>query len=239
MIKGVFIAGTDTEVGKTFVTAGIAAGLMKKGFSVGIMKPVASGAVNKNGKLISEDADFYHRIFNLDDDYNLINPYCFKAVLAPGVAARLEGVSVRFDDIKEKYYKLLAQYDILLVEGAGGLLSPLSEKLATNADLAQELGLPIIIVSRSAIGTINHTLLSLAYAQDVKRLQVLGVIINQENDRKSTIAEKTNCEIIKEMSGADLLGVIPYCKFVKDINMESLNNFFIDRIDWSIFGYTS
>ena len=235
MIKGVFITGTDTEVGKTFVTAGIASGLRNKGFSVGIMKPVASGAVNKNGELFSEDVVFYRQIFNLEDDYSLINPYCFEAVLAPGVAARVEGVSVKFEDIREKYYKLIDQYDILLVEGAGGLLSPLSEKLATNADLAQELDIPIIIVSRSAIGTINHTLLSLAYAQNVRQLQVLGVIINQENDRKPAIAEQTNPEIIKEMSGVDLLGVIPYCRFVKDINMESLNDFFLNRINWSVF----
>ena len=92
--KGFFVSGTDTEVGKTFITAGLAGMFLNAGLKVGIMKPVASGMVEKDGQFISEDVEFLKRVLNLNDDNSLINPYCFKTPIAPGVAARHENVVV-------------------------------------------------------------------------------------------------------------------------------------------------
>ncbi|MGR3180006.1 MAG: dethiobiotin synthase [Candidatus Anammoxibacter sp.] len=233
-MKGIFVTGTGTGVGKTFVTAGIAASLMKRGYKVGIMKPVASGATEEHGRLVSEDVAFYKQIFNFNDDYDLINPYCFKAPVAPGVAARQEGVIVSFDIIKEKYYKLSGQYDILLVEGAGGLQSPVNEKFETNADLAKKLDVPVIIVSQTTLGTINQSILTIGYAEKVKKLHVLGIIFNCINNERNDITEKTNPEVIKEMSGVKIIGHIPYYNFNNTISVESLQSFFINKIDLTI-----
>lgn len=230
-MKSIFITGTDTGVGKTFVTAGIAASLLKRNITVGIMKPVASGAIIEHNRLVSKDAAFYKQIFNLKDDNDLINPYCFEAQLSPGVAARQNGVTVDFEIIKEKYYKLAKQYDILLVEGAGGLLSPLTEKFATNADLAEALGVPIIIVSRPTLGTINHSILTIEYAQKIKKIPVFGIIFNYENKGDNEIAEKTNPEVIKEMSSVKILGIIPHGDLANMINIKSWQNFFYNKID--------
>ena len=233
MAKCIFITGTDTEVGKTFITAGIGALFLNRGFTVGIMKPVASGALIQNNMPISEDVAFYKHVLNLKDDYNLINPYCFKEPIAPGVAAKREGVMVNLDTIKEKCYKLAKQYDILLIEGAGGLLAPINEKLETNADLIEKLNVPIIIVSKLALGTINHSVLTIEYAKKIKNLSVLGIIFNSANHSQNEIAEKTNPAIINQMSGIKILGVIPRCDFINSICLKSLQDFFVNKIDIS------
>lgn len=233
-MNGIFITGTDTEIGKTFVTAGIGALLKKKGFNVGFMKPIASGAAVKGNRLVSEDAQFFIKIFKLKDDYNVINPFCFKPPISPGIAARDGKVAVSLDKVKEKYFELKKKYNFMLVEGAGGLLSPLTENLETNADLAKKLDLPIIIVSRLTLGTINHTLLTVEYARKVKNLRILGIIFNSANISTNDSADKTNPDVIKEMSGIEILGKIPFLKVTGTLNMKILQDFFDKKIEINI-----
>lgn len=231
-MNGIFIVGTDTGVGKTFVTVCLAAILLKKGLRTGVMKPVASGGVVKAGRLVSEDAVFFIDVLKLKDYYHVINPYCFIAPAAPGVAARMENITVDLNVIKECYHKLTKEYDVVLVEGAGGLLSPITEKYLTNANLAQQLGLPIVIVAPNILGVINHTMLTLEYAQRQNGLSVSGIILNYPNDSiKNETVEKTNPDVLKEMSGVKILGIVPYFTITKKIDIKILQDFLDKRID--------
>lgn len=232
-MHGVFITGTDTGVGKTFITAGLASLLLKTGMKVGIMKPVASGAIERDSNLVSEDVEFFYQIFKFRDDYNLINPYCFKAPIAPGVAARAENIIVNLSTIEHNFKLLSKQYDIVIVEGAGGIMSPVTEKYLTNADLAKFLDLPVIIVSRPNLGTINHTMLAIEYAKQIKEIDVQGIILNYQCNTEDDISTKTNANVIKEMSGTKILGIIPYYNYnTQTIGIDNLQDFFANRVDF-------
>jgi len=206
--NGFFITGTDTGVGKTFITAGITAVLKEKGLNVGIMKPVETGCPVKDGKLEPQDAIFLKKISGVDDDIDLINPYRFKAPLAPAVASRVEGKIVELNKIEECYKKLASRYSMMFVEGAGGLLAPINES-ETLADLVKLLNLPIIIVAASRLGAINHTLLTVRYAQAIG-IEVKGIILNYPF---LAIDEtlSTNQAEIKRLTSIPVLGELPFC----------------------------
>ncbi len=225
-MRGIFITGTDTEVGKTFATACIAALLLKTGLRVGIMKPVASGAYIDNGKPVSGDVAFFKKLFGFNDDPKLINPYCFIDPIAPGLAAGNANVKVSFDIINGNYNKLAKIYDILLVEGAGGLLSPLTETFLTNADLAKAMDLPVVVVSKAGLGAINQTVITVDYARRVKDLTVLGVIFNCLESGNNDPSIKTNPGVVKEMTNARIIGSIPYCGDAEEISVERLQKIF-------------
>jgi dethiobiotin synthetase len=206
--KGFFVIGTDTGVGKTFVTAGIAAVLKEKGVNVGIMKPIETGCPEKDGKLEPQDAFFLKKISGVDDDIDLINPYRFKAPLAPAVASRVEDKTVELKRIKECYNKLVSKHSMMFVEGAGGLLAPISEN-ETVADLIKLLNLPIIIIAASRLGAINHTLLTVRHAQAIG-IEVKGIILNYPS---LAIDEtlSTNQAEIKRLTNIPVLGELPFC----------------------------
>ncbi len=205
--KGVFITGTDTGVGKTFTTAAIARFLHDRGMRVGVMKPVTSGCVMVGGKLVSEDAELLKWASSCTAPAADIAPYLLKAPLAPSVAAAMEGVEIRFDNIVQAYKRLESGHDFMLVEGAGGLLAPLTEKLFI-ADLILSLQLPLIIVARPNLGTVNHTLLT-SFCAEKLGITVLGVIMNQYPDVPGP-AEKYAPEMITKLSGVPLLGMLPH-----------------------------
>lgn len=206
--KGFFITGTDTCVGKTFVTAGIAAVLKEKGVNVGVMKPVETGCPEKDGKLEPQDAIFLKNMSSVDDDMDLINPYRFNAPLAPAVASRVEGKTVELNRIKECYDKLASRHSMMFVEGAGGLLAPINEN-ETVADLIKLLNLPIIIIAASRLGAINHTLLTVRYAQSIG-IEVKGIILNYPSlSIDETLS--TNQAEIKRLTSIPVLGELPFC----------------------------
>src|SRR3990170_290150 len=174
--KGYFITGTDTGVGKTFVTAGIAVVLKEKGVNVGVMKPVETGCAEKERELEPQDALFLKKAAGVSDELDLINPYRFKACLAPSIASKLEGKNIDLNRIKECYDTLASKHSLMLVEGAGGLLTPINEAY-TVADLIKLLNLPIIIIAASRLGMLNHTLLTVRHAQSIG-IRVAGIILN-------------------------------------------------------------
>lgn len=198
--KGIFITGTDTCVGKTYIARIIAEGLKKKGVSVGVMKPISSGG--------REDAILLKKSAGVDDPLDDINPVYFKKPLAPWVAATLQKKSVNLTKILNSYKNLCRRYKFLLVEGAGGLLVPITKNLYM-ADIARMFGLPIIIVSRPGIGTINHTLLTINCARQYG-LKVLGFVVNYTNRCKKGLAERTNPSVISKLGRIRFLGVLPY-----------------------------
>ncbi len=201
-MKGIFVTGTDTGVGKTVIAAGIAAGLRARGFDVGVMKPVAAGG--------REDADLLRLASGADDDPDLINPVCLRHPLSPNVAAQIEGVSVDIAGIERAARQLSRRHDLLVVEGAGGLLVPIRDDFFV-ADLALRLGLPLLIVARRGLGTINYTLMTMECAKG-RGIAVAGVVYNDAVRTEEGIAERTNPEVVERLSGEPCLGIVPFAE---------------------------
>ena len=207
MAQGIFVAGTDTGVGKTLIAGGLAACYRKGGVRVGVMKPVESGCRRLEHGLQPDDALFLKKMAASTDALDDIVPYRLEQPLTPSVAAALSGVTIDLAVIKQAYRRIAGNHDLILVEGAGGLLAPIFGHL-TGVDLIRLLQIPIIVVSRNALGTINHTLLTVEHARR-SGLTVLGIILNHCSPSPDLSAE-TNPGIIEQMSGLPLLGVIPY-----------------------------
>lgn len=208
-MKGLFITATGTEVGKTVITGALAAGLKELGLSIGVMKPMASGGViNQKGQLVSEDASFLMKAAGIDEEQRkLVNPFCFAPPLTPAVAAKVSGVQVDLSQVHQAYYQLGQLYEGLLVEGAGGMIAPLWEEYLVT-DLMKEWVLPAIIVARPNLGTINHTVLTAAYAKQ-QGIPVAGVIINGWEEAKAGVLEHSNLEYIERLTGLPILGKFP------------------------------
>ncbi len=275
--KGVFITGTDTGVGKTVVSALILRALRERGIRAGAMKPIETGCGKANsesriqdlkmetGGLIPADGIALREAAGMDDPLDLVAPVRFERPLAPMTAARLEKRPVDIKKIMNACNRLSEKYDLLVVEGAGGLLAPIknsnkssvtsnskdsnelqvtSNELKTNdkdlspssdpllvtrhsslvtgrvahhasryfmSDLVRELGLPVIVVARPSLGTINHTLLTIEHALR-EEIEVLGIVINYALPPEGGLAEKTNPEVLRELSPVPLIGIVPYMK---------------------------
>lgn len=208
MTRGIFITGTDTGVGKTYVAAGIAVALKRRGMHVGVMKPAETGCVIRAGKSVPKDALLLMKAAGVRDSLSLVNPYRFRKPLAPSVAAALEKKTINLDTIINAYQKLSIRHNFMIIEGAGGIMVPLSQN-ATYIDLAVSLGLPVMIVARPGLGTINHTLLTV-FALREQKIAVAGIVINHADDRKAGLAESTSPAVIEKMSGVKVAGIISY-----------------------------
>jgi dethiobiotin synthetase len=202
-VSAVFITGTDTGAGKTFVACALALALRARGRAVRVMKPVETGVDGEPEdalRLRAAAAD----PAALDD----ICPYRLRAPLAPAIAARAEGVRVDVDRLAALVRRRQAGADVLLVEGAGGLLVPLADRV-TWADLARGLDLPLLIVGANRLGVINHMALTARVARD-GGLRVLGYVLSQPAAEADASAA-TNAETITALTGLRALGVLPHC----------------------------
>jgi dethiobiotin synthetase len=200
--RGFFVTGTDTGVGKTVVSCTLIRVLRERGLDVGAMKPIETG-VGEEGPL---DAIALREAAGGVDDLEAVCPQRFALPAAPSVAAEAEGRRVDLELVRETHARLARRRDLLVVEGAGGLLVPIDER-TTMADLAISLRHPALVVARAALGTINHTLLTLASA-DARRLPVAGVVISHEAGRL-TPADAANLEALRRALGPRLVGEIP------------------------------
>lgn|SRR5574341_360454 len=208
MRKGIFITGTDTGVGKTYVACGIAAALRSCGVDVGVMKPAESGCRMKNGGLVPADSLRLMKAADVEDSLSLVNPYRFRKPLAPAIAAELEGRDVNKERIMKAFAALSRRHDFMLVEGAGGIMVPLS-KNALFLDLAGSLRLPVLIVARPGLGTINHTLLTVEALRS-RGVPIAGIVMNHSTETKPGLPEKTNPAVVERLSGVGITAVIPY-----------------------------
>lgn len=199
--KSIFITGTDTAIGKTVVTFALGVLLQKQGIDVGVMKPV---------QCAGDDAAFLKRALAINDPLKLINPYLAPEPLSPHLAFRRAKITIDIAKIKEAYEELGRRHEMILMEGAGGLLVPIKDNYLV-ADLARDLGLDIVIVSRLGLGTINHSLLTINQAK-AYGLNIRGIVFSQMNSRKSGLSEKTNPKEIKKLSGVPVLGTVPFIK---------------------------
>jgi len=201
-VKGLFVTGTDTGVGKTLVGCAIAAALRARGVDVGVMKPVETG-VGERGPL---DALALAEASGSGDPIELVCPQRFALAAAPSVAAAGEGRVVDLRAIRSAWARLRERHAFALVEGAGGLLVPLRDDYAM-ADLARAIGLPLLVVARGALGTINHTLLTLEVAER-RGLAVAGVVVSC-GPAPLADADVANLAALRRALGTLLRGVIP------------------------------
>jgi dethiobiotin synthetase len=202
MEKGVFVTGIDTGVGKTVIAGAIAAAIKAHGLDVGVMKPVATGAREIEGKLISEDAVYLKKIIGSTDDDDLVNPIRLKPASAPTIAASKTGVPIDMENVWKAYKELADKHDFVVVEGIGGLMVPIDDNIFV-ADMALKMDLALVIVSKYYLGAINHTLLTLEYAKS-RNLRIKGIIFNMLKNGEDFVGE------IGRFSSSPVLGTIPF-----------------------------
>lgn len=209
MAKGVFVTGTDTGVGKTVVAAGLLRALRDAGMDAVPMKPVQTGVASENGRLVSSDLEFCLEVGGLSatpDDRELMCPYRFEAPCSPHLAAQIAGTPIDLKTLVDSFEKLQAKHDAVVVEGAGGVLVPINES-ETMLDLMRALSLPVLLVGRAGLGTINHALLSLG---ELRRagLNVAGVILNSIEPVGEEFIVRSNVETIERFGEVRVLGVL-------------------------------
>ncbi len=196
-----FITGTDTGVGKTYTTLALGALLAKAGHDTGVFKPVQSGV---------GDAEFLKKNLALADGLREINPCFAREPLSPHLALKRAGVRVTSARLMAAFKRIAARHSVMLVEGAGGLLVPVTGNYLM-ADLARDLGGELVIVARLGLGTINHTLLTVREAQR-QGIPVAGIIFCDATGRVRGIPERTNPRAVKELAGVPVLGEVPFLK---------------------------
>lgn len=207
-IRGFFIAGTSTEVGKTHIGAMIARALVAAGQRVGVYKPVASGCRRENAELVADDALALWEAAGRPAPLERVCPQRFLAPLAPPLAAAAEGRCVDRQLLRSGLDFWTARCDIVLVEGAGGLMSPLSDQ-DYNVDLARDLGLPLLIVAANELGVINAALQTIVTAGvKAPRLSIAGVVLNQVGARAGDVSLTTNAGELAARCGVPLLAVV-------------------------------
>jgi len=201
-----FVAGTDTDVGKTLVAAALLSKCRERGQTAAGMKPVAAGCELRDGELWNADVAALTAASGLTLDRALINPYLFAAPIAPHIAAAGAGVNIDLEHIADCYARLCQQADAVVVEGAGGFLVPLGEG-SDGGDLARRLGLPVLLVVGMRLGCINHALLT-QEAIAARGLTLAGWVANRVDPGMERFED--NLATLKSRLHAPLLGVIPF-----------------------------
>lgn len=207
-MRSIFIAGTDTGIGKTIVTGCLFRYLIEKGYSAITQKWVQTGS----NSILSSDIRIHFKISKQDlntmkEYIPLILPHIFKTPFSPHLASKLENRKINIHKIKKSFRTLSVRFDFVIVEGVGGVLVPVNKnKLAI--DIVKELKLPVLLVAGNKLGAINHTLLTIE-ALDSRKIKILGLIFNNLKEQNRIIL-KDNPQIIKALSGKRILGVLPY-----------------------------
>lgn len=222
----IFVTGTDTDIGKTFITAGLAATMQSLGYSTCVYKPVQSGAIEKKGFMQAPDLAF---IKNIDPYLNTYSSYLLKEATSPLVAAELENITIDKNVIKKDYEKISNDYDCTIVEGAGGLMVPIAPNFLI-LDMIKLLNIPVVIVIRPDLGTVNHTLLTINQALSAG-INVRGIIINNFPENTDDISIKSAPRLIEEFSDAKILGVMKHFDNVAKIDANDLITNVLNGID--------
>ena len=221
-MKSLFITGTDTDVGKTYIAAGLAVTFRKMGIDVGVMKPFAAGRAQKKGYK-SEDIVIISKAAKACDPEKLVNPQFFKISASPYTAWKTLKTKPKVSIILSSFKKLTKLHDMILVEGMGGIMTPiLKDYYVTN--LIKAMKIPTVIVTRSKIGTVNHTIMTCKMCEKYK-IPVKGIIINNFDDGYPIPELKRD---LQNLTGIKVLGSIP---FIKNMSDDSLYRIFKKNID--------
>lgn len=196
--NGIFITATDTNVGKTFIATGLIQCIKEVGIDVGVMKPVATGAL--------DDTDLLIKSAGVDDEIEEVTPIFLPLEASPLVAKRILKREIDVSKIRASFDRLARKHEYMIVEGIGGVLVPITESYMV-IEMIKDLGLPVVIVCRGALGTINHTLLTINALRS-SSIGIVGVIANMVDG----LLEEYAVEVIREYSNIPLLGMIPSIK---------------------------
>lgn len=204
---GLFITGTDTEVGKTVATCAIAAALRASGRKVGVCKPIATGCRREREGLVSDDAEALAHFSDCRTPLDVINPVRYRPPVAPAVAAESSDRPVDDNAIAASLTRLDAEHDVLLVEGIGGALVPLDAK-RTVLTLAKSIGYPVLVVTRAELGTLNHTALTCQAIRSAG-LKLAGLIINRYKTQSTDASAQTNPLWLSRQNRTSVLATLP------------------------------
>jgi dethiobiotin synthetase len=207
-VKSFFVTGTDTGVGKTVITAALARCLRKRGIDVGVMKPIASGVPRETG-FKSSDVSLLFEAAGITDNEEMINPIFLPISTSPYDATKILNLSVDMPLIFEKFTNLIKTHQMLLVEGIGGIMTPITKNFFV-ADMIKAMRLDTIVVTRSTLGTLNHSIMTLRMCKDYE-IPVKGMIVNYFDERGSP-AEKNAPSTLYELTSIPILGIIPFVK---------------------------
>lgn len=211
MPKGIFIVGTDTDVGKTVVTAGLMHVVRNNGYNACYFKAALSGAAEDGQKLVPGDTELVSEVGRINEAYENMTPYVFKTPVSPHLAARLERKPIQRSVILEKFVYLKQHYDYIIAEGSGGIVCPLIEEdsnVYTIENLIKELGFAVVLVAKATLGTINHTVLTVKYLESAG-INIKGIILNyyEENafceDNARMIEKLTKVPIIAKLKSIE------------------------------------
>ena len=222
-MKSLFLTGTDTDVGKTYATAGLSVTLRKMGIDVGIMKPFAAGNPQKRG-FKSEDVEILSQAAQVSDPESLMNPQFFKMASSPYTASKSLKVKVKVDSVMSSFKKLSKLHSTLLVEGMGGIMTPILKNYFVS-NLIKDMKLPAVIVTRTKVGTINHTIMTCKMCEKYK-IPIKGIIINNFDSGGYSVT--TLKRDLEDLTGVPILGSIP---FIKNLGDDSLYRNFKKNID--------
>lgn len=222
----IFITGTDVNVGKTFITAGLAATMQSLGYLTCVYKPIQTGSLDKNGFMQSPDLVF---VKSIDPYIKTFSSYLLKKSATPFIAAEKENIIIDRNYIKKDYEAIISEYDCTITESTGGIMTPLGFNFLVS-DLIQILNLPVVLVIKPDSGTVNHTLLTINHAVS-KGLNVRGVIINNLPEETNDIDIKTAPRLIEEYSDTKVLGIVKNFPDIKKINPNDLITTILNGID--------
>ena len=209
------ITATDTDAGKTIVSGALASAFYIRGIKTGVYKPCASGCIKRdNGTLLSTDADFLLHSCGLEDkDHDKVVSYVLEPALAPAEASKIENVHLDTAVMVKNGREMIKTHEMTVVEGVGGISAPLIEDYLAK-DFFKDLSLPIIIVVQPVLGNVNHAVLTAEYAKN-HGLKVLGFIVNNWDENKAGILEKSNLYYYEKLTKLPVLGKLP--KLSKDL----------------------
>ncbi|MEE9369064.1 MAG: dethiobiotin synthase [Pontiella sp.] len=213
-MKGIFVTGTDTDIGKTVLSALLLAELRRRKTDAAPMKPMQTGC---EGGV--PDLDYSLAMAQMtvsDEDYANMSPYRFEPACSPHLAAEMAGTEIELAEIVIAARTLASEYEFVIAEGAGGIMVPLNRK-ETALDLMQALKLPIVIIARPGLGTINHTLLSIRTLR-ADGLNIAGVVFVTTTPEAPSFIEKDNTFTIEQFGKVPILGTIPYCSQLAEPN---------------------
>jgi dethiobiotin synthetase len=219
-MRGIFVTGTSTGVGKTLVAAGLAWALRKQKIDVGVMKPFATANRVFSKRYRSQDTALLARASAVNDhDYDL-NPFFYSIAASPLSATELKyGPPVDTEKALQKLKKLGRKHQYMIVEGIGGILVPLTES-ESIADFAKRSNLPLIIVSTPTLGTLNHTLLTIMACKKL-RLKIAGIILNKTSKKPDMVEQKT-APILERLTNIKVLAQIPFSKQASYVSIGKL-----------------
>ena len=228
-MKSLFVTGNDTDVGKTCVTASIVKNLRDMDIDVGVMKPFASGH-KKNSNSLSQDVDILMKYSGSHDPIDLVNPYFFEIPTSPYDASKILARKISTQKVIDAYDRLLSSHDLVIVEGIGGLMTPITQNYFVS-NLISEFDIDTIIVTGSKLGTVNHTLLTYEHCKQM-HLKLKGFVINQTEPNGYELSNLK--QQIMELTNQIVYCTIPYHK---NFDLSLYVDNFIKNFDISNFGF--